>query len=503
MRHLTWFLPLILISLVHTGPGAAQGGGPLDLPLPQLTGLKLEVGVDYETGRIDGTATLTVHNTSSASLPRVPLVLNRLMAVSGVRDGSGRDLAFGQRVVVYDDVPRFQVNAIQVDLAEPLLPGQSTRLAVGYDGQLVGYTEVGMRYTKDHVSRDFTILREDVLAFPVVGVPSMRASRAAPRGEFDYEVVATVPEDLVVATGGELVGRTVHAGLATWHYRSRDPAPFVAVAIAPYRIAEADGVRIFHFADDADGAAMVLEASRRAAARYGEIFGPLDRPMVLNVMQVPEDWGSQASLGGGILQEAGAFRDRTRLVEVYHELSHLWNARDLDAPSPRWNEGLAMFLQGRLARELDGWGGEAAALQRTAQQLVARCGPDRPCSRIPMRKYGNERMTDLSYSVGRLMFAALYYALGDAAFDRALRQHFQAHQSAGTRTDDLVRAFVDVGGSSARRIFDDWLESTAWVDHLREASSLDAVFDAYRLDIPRRRDGVVEFVTAGRGLLPT
>jgi hypothetical protein len=498
MRHLAWFLLLFLMGFVHTGPGAAQSGGPLNLPLPQLTGLKLEFGVDYETGRIAGMATLTVHNTSSASLPRVPLVLNRLMAVGGVRDGAGRDLTFGQRVVVYEDVPRFQINAIEVELAEPLLPGKSTRLAVAYDGQLVGYTEVGMRYTKDHVSRDFTILREDVLAFPVVGVPSMRASRAAPRGEFDYEVVATVPEDLVVATGGELVVRLAHDGLATWHYRSRDPAPFVAVTIAPYRIAEADGVRIFHFADDGDGAAMVLGASRRAVAQYGEIFGPLDRPLVLSVMQVPEGWGSQASLSGGILQEAGAFRDRAQLVEVYHELSHLWNARDLDAPSPRWNEGLAMFLQGRMARELDGWEGEAAELQRTAQRLTARCGPDQPCGRIPMRKYGHERMTDLSYSVGRLMFAALYDALGEAAFDRALRLHFQAHQAAGTTTDDLVRAFVDVGGQSARRIFDDWLESTAWVDRLRQGPSPDATRTGGRKEL---HGGARTFVTRGRPVI--
>jgi hypothetical protein len=31
----------------------------------------------------------------------------------------------------------------------------------------------------------------------------------------------------------------------------------------------------------------------------------------------------------------------------------------------------------------------------------------------------------------------------------------------------MVRAFVDEGGPVAQRIFDDWLESTAWLDRLQ------------------------------------
>lgn len=181
-------------------------------------------------------------------------------------------------------------------------------------------------------------------------------------------------------------------------------------------------------------------------------------------MEIPDGWGSQASLAGGIIQVAGAFRDSDRMQELYHELSHLWNAVDLDARSPRWNEGLAMFLQGRLAREIDGWDGESAALDRTAARLLERCGSGEPCGSVPLRHYGDEELTDYSYSVGRLMFAALYEALGEEAFDRALHKHFQMFQASGAYTDDMVRAFVDEGGPVAQRIFDDWLEFTAWLD---------------------------------------
>lgn len=460
-------------------PGLAQSA-PFEGSLPRLTRLELAVRVDYDAGRVDGTATLTLHNASPAPLARVPVLLNRLMRVEAVRGDDGRALAVRQRIAVFEDLPRYQVNAVEIDLPAPLAPGGSVRLGVDYGGYLVGYTEVGWRYVRDHVDRDFTILREEALAFPVVGVPSLRVNRGAPGTPFEFEVSVTVPEDLVVATGGEQVGRTVGDGLVTWRYRSREPAPYLIVTIAPYRVAEADGLRVFHFAADVEGGQMVLRGSQRAAARYREIFGPLDEALALNVMEIPQGWGSQASLAGGIIQEAPAFRDRDQLYQLYHELSHLWSARDLDTPSPRWNEGLAEFLQGRLARELDGWDGEADALQRTATWLLEVCGTDQPCGRVPLRRYGEERMTDWSYSVGRVMFAALYHALGEEAFDGALRRHFQAHKAPGTRIDDLVLAFVEVGGPVAQRILDDWLESTAWVGRLREAQSLQAAFDGYR-----------------------
>ena len=139
-----------------------------------------------------------------------------------------------------------------------------------------------------------------------------------------------------------------------------------------------------------------------------------------------------------------------------------------------------MCLQDRLARELDGWDGEAAALQRTAARLLEACGAGQPCGRVPLRQYGAGRLTDFSYPVGRLMFAALYRALGQAPFDRALRQHYQSHKVSGTRTTDLVGTFVEVGGPAARRIFEGWLDSTEWVHRLRDTPSPEALFDSYR-----------------------
>jgi len=54
-----------------------------------------------------------------------------------------------------------------------------------------------------------------------------------------------------------------------------------------------------------------------------------------------------------------------------------------------------------------GWG-RAAKLQSLPIRLLDRCSEGHACNTIPLLDYGKEGMTDLSYSVGRLMFATLY-----------------------------------------------------------------------------------------------
>jgi aminopeptidase N len=455
--------------------GRAEPPSSSGATLPQVTHLALVARIDHDAETLDGAVTLTMRNASATPLRQVPLLLNRVMHVRGARIADGATASVRQQVVSFEELRIFQVNAVTVDLPSAVPPGATVRLTVDYDGPVAGYTEVGMQYVRDRIAREFTILREDAFAFPVVGVPSLTALRGAPRGPFAFDIALTVSSDLTVASGGEMVGRTTDGSTSTWRYRSRGPAPFLLVAIAPYRVAESDGVRVYHFPTDSSGAARVLRATHSATARLRTILGPLDAPLALSVMEIPDGWGSQASLTGGIIQEADAFRAGAALGPLYHELAHLWNARDLDAPSPRWDEGLAMFLQDRLARELDAWADDSAAWERVATRLVAECTADVPCGQVPLRRYGAERMTDHSYGVGRLMFARLYEVLGEAAFDRALRRHVDATRATGSSTDALVLAFVEEGGIEARRILDDWLESTRWVAELRRAGSFAAM----------------------------
>src|SRR5688572_14993010 len=272
-----------------------------DVPLA-LTRMSLAVRIDYERPVITGTETLHVRNIPSRATAQVPLLLNRLMTVSSVTDTVGRAMRYRQDVVVFADDSIRQVNAAVVTLPKPVAPGGSVAIVVQYAGRLVGYTETGSLYIRDHIDREFTILREDALAFPVLGIPSRKALRAMPRAPFAFSAAITVPGDLVVAMGGRATGVTRRDSLTTWTYRSDDPVPFLNIAIAPYRILTQPGVQVFHFPQDSAGAAMLMSAATNAVRRYTQWFGPLSREPNLTVVEIPEGWGSQASLAAGIIQ---------------------------------------------------------------------------------------------------------------------------------------------------------------------------------------------------------
>ena len=471
---------VLATALMLGAPAAAAQAGKAEPVIPfQLTRLALDLSVDYEHATIAGSATLTVRNVSSRSAAVVPLLLNRLMTVSSIHDAAGNRVPFDQRFALFTDDSARQVNAITVRPKRPVARGDSITIALSYGGTLVGYVETGSLYIRDHVDSEFTIIREDAYAFPGLGVLSAATDRAAPRGDFTFAARVTVPAGQVVAMGGESGEPARRDSLVTWSYRSVMPVPFLNITIAPYRVMSAAGSRIFYFPADSDGARMVQHAIDGAMTKFTAWFGPLGRPATLTVMEIPNGFGSQGSLAAGILQTAAAFHDASELPQLYHELSHLWNVTDLEHPSPRWNEGLAMFLQYRMAAELDGWHNWDKVLDWFTARALRDCAPPARCDSVPLASYGTAGLTDDSYTVGMLMFYSLYQVLGAARFDSAYGAFYQQYREKGATTADLAAAIRSADPASAP-LLQDWLVTARWYARLKSGETLSQMIEGYR-----------------------
>ena len=473
---------LVFLTLMWTGlDSTAQATKPTEsesVSLVQAT-LGLDLTVDYNRPAIIGTATLTLANNGSGPVREVPLLLNQLMSIRGVTDDHQRRQQWTSVISIFEDDPFPQVVATTVELAQPVPPGGRIVLRVNYEGPLVGYTETGSFYIKDRIDQEFTIIRSDALAFPIVGVTSRTANRAMKQEPFDFEARISVPAEEVVATGGELRGREVAGSRAVYSFAGRQ-VPFLNIAIAPYKVAEEAGIRVYALPADAARAGIILDAGRQALTRLEGWYGPLATKPRVTVIEIPEGFGSQASATAGIILDAAAFKDKAQLPQFYHELSHFWNPPDLDVPSPRWNEGLAMYLQFRLAREIDGFAGTSATIER-ARSRVCAAEAKRDLARVPFARFGAEGRTDFAYTVGFLMFSGLETLMGESDLDRGFRQYVQAHQGKGGTTADLLAALSGASGSKATSAFlHDWMETTEWIGPVCDAPTFSDALARWR-----------------------
>lgn len=446
----------------------------------------LDLSVDYDQQRLAGTMRMELENLAAAEASRVSFLLNRLMEASQVRDAAGAAVPYTQDVLRFSDDPMRQVMQVVVNLPRPIPPHGRTTLQIDYAGNLTGYTEIGWLYVKDHIDTTFTILRSDALAFPTIGGLSDAANRKAPNVDFTYDASIRVPSRYLVATGGTLT-RTPHPdGTTTWRYVSGGLSPFLNVSIAPFDTLVGGGVRLFHFREDSVGARRLLAGAQRALDTLARWYGPLHSEPRVTITEIPNGWGSQADLVGGIIQSAAAFRNAEQMGELYHELSHLWNVKDTDSPSPRWNEGLASFLQGLLQERVDGWTGRKATDEWVLGRLRRRVAGDSLLGAVPFIDYGKRGMTDESYWVGHAMFGALYELLGEQQFNRVVGGYYQRYADGGT-TQQLVTFAKRTASRDLTPFFDDWLFSTRWTGLMANSASTGALAERYRTKATGRR----------------
>ena len=227
--------------------------------------------------------------------------------------------------------------------------------------------------------------------------------------------------------------------------------------------------------EDREGAARLQSAIATALGAFTGWFGPIDRDRRITVIEIPEGWGSQASLAGGIIQTADAFRDAGSEPQLYHELAHLWHPRDLDRPAVRWNEGFATFVQWRMQAHRDSEGDPTRALEALAQamaSLAARELGRQSGDPVPMSEFGARGLTGRSYGTGALLFYAIYRVLGPDTFDQTVASYFAADRSDGTTVGRMVDALSGPDPNRISAVFDDWFFTTRWIDRLAAGASL-------------------------------
>lgn len=435
------------------------------------------VRLDFDNKLMKATCKVKVTNNANRSVRELPFVLYRLLTVRDVKS-DGTSLSFTQNIKSFEDQIRLQSNFINVELSKPLQPNKSMTLELEYDGTLYGYTEVGWNYVKDKIDPNFTILRPDCMAYPELGYPSNKINKQFPKANFNYRVSITIPDSLVAVNGGMLVSANSVNGQTTFEFKNMERAWRMDIAISNYRKLTENGLSVAYLKQDSLGARKVLEALGKTTRLYSSWWGPLNNFKGFSIIEIPDGYGSQADVTS-ILQAASAFKDSTEIHQAYHEIAHLWNV-DLKAPSPRWEEGLATFIEYLTIEKLEHREYLDYVTDWFLQVIRREVTNDTRLKTVPMVDFGKHGMTDYSYSLGMIAFRILYEILGEDKFNHLLKTFYQEYSNREATTEEFVQITNQVAGRDISAFFNDWFFTTGYIRYLDRQSTFDEMVMIYK-----------------------
>ncbi len=439
---------------------------------------KLDITIDYDKEQLKGICQLTIINSADQSVQAVPLLLYRLMQVNNITTSEGDTLTFTQQVVSFEDFQQLQANYIEVALNNSLNTYESTTIIIEYEGYLLGYLETGMTYIKDHIDPEFTIIRPDCYAYPEIGVPCWEVNYKAGLPEFDYEIKITVPDSQVAVNSGIFIGEKTGEGTVTYSYKSAMPSWRIDIPIAKYGRLENGNKRIFYLAEDSIRAEKIMQAMTNTIKLYTAWFGTLHDQNQFTLIEIPDGYGSQTT-ASCIIQSAGAFKDDERLYELYHEISHLWNAPKTDPQPPRWEEGLAMFLQYLTIEKLEQRNILEQQMQRRLQSLHKTLKENPKYQNIPIIDYGKQNVTRLSYSTGMLFFYTLYSVLGEQNFLNIIGSFYQRYYANGATTEEFINHVKNNSKIDLSKLFSEWFYKADYCRFIISGLSLKEIVQRY------------------------
>ena len=472
------FLIVFVSILSHSNSLFSQTKSDKNIILKTLN-YNLKIKPDFKEEKLYATCELTVMNPVNKEIRTIPLLLYRLLKVTSIEDEYGNPIPFNQRVLSYEDWEVMQVNFVEINLKKALTKNKPQKIIIKYNGYLLGYSETGMNYVKDKIDPKFTIIRPDCKAYPVIGYPSTKMFRKAITQSFDYSVETTVPDSLTVVNGGKLIAKTEKNGYATYRYKNIKKAWRMDITIGKYGVFEYDKVKLFFLQKDSIGAKTVLKYIKNTFELYTNWWGPLQDFKGFSVIEIPDGYGSQADVTS-ILQTASVFKDSTQMRQLYHEISHIWNVKPTDEFYPRWNEGLATFLEYLVIEKLENREYLDYVTDWYMNRLKNDLKEDSVFAHTPMIDFGKKNITGYSYSMGMIMFQVLYKTIGEQQFNKIIGSFYQKYYKSGATTQDFIKQANIVTNLDLTDFFNDWLYSTKYKEYVLKDMSIDEIAEKYK-----------------------
>jgi aminopeptidase N len=447
--------PLLVTAPAHADrydPGSTSGGDPY-FPAAGNGGYDvghydLTLAYDPATGRLDGTAVVTL--TATADLDSLSLDLRGLTVSSVLVDGKRAkyeqlptDAAGRGGELVIRTRPKLKAGTTHdVTVVYGGVPGQPTDL----EGALYGFVSF---------SDGALVANEPEGASTWYPVNDLLTDKAT----YDFRI--TVPEGKAAVANGELVGTpTTTNGRTTFVWRATDPmASYLSTAsIGDYVLRTSTGpggLPILDFVDsDITGEALAITNASLALqpemiAFFEGIFG--DYPFTSFGSIVDDD-----SVGYALeTQTRPVYSDVAREGTVAHELAHQWigNSVTPETWQDLWlNEGFATYAEWLWT---DSRGG--TTVEQSFDAVYSTPAEDEFWATPPGDPTPQTLFAAAIYDRGAAALQALRVEIGDEAFFTLLRRWATENAGGNVSTADLVALAEQVSGQQLDAFFDTWI----------------------------------------------
>ena len=432
--------------------------------------------------RIHAIDEITIKNITGYTQQNIPILLYRLLNVESVADANGSPLKFAQSIRTMEDEKSWQVNAVTIELLSPLAPSGTTTLTLDYGGYIFGYPEI-MQYVRDRIDEEYSLIRPDALAYPMLAEPSSSGLTKAYESQFTFEIEATVPSGYVVAGGGSLEKTTTQGDSITYYYRGMSPTWRMDVAVAKFKTLEAkeNNLRVMVLSEDEQGGVYMLQGMKRVIDFYSSYFGTVKKMHGFTAIEIPDGWGSQAN-GDYFLQAAAAFKDSQRISEMYHEISHMWNVRGKDKVRRcrYFDEAFGSYFESLAEREFRGEKVFIDDMEKSRDLFIKWVDYDKRNGETPIAEYWKEELGRNSYTKGAWSLYVLHQLVGENSFRNIIRTLLSEYADKPVDFKDFQGVAERVSKKDLKKFFDEWIYGVESSKLLADKIAIKDIVERYR-----------------------
>jgi hypothetical protein len=482
----------------------------------------MEIDMDVETNRFQGSQSLVYHNNSPDTLDRVfyHLFFNAFQPNS-MMDKRSRTIAdpdrrVRDRIYHYDETEigyqkinwmkqdgvdveyTIKGTIMEVHLAEPIPPGASVTFEMDFEAQVPLQTRRSGRDNAEGIRFSMSQWFPKIAAYDRMGWhanPYIGREFFAPFGTFDVKI--HINREYVVAAGSilqnpdevgygyETPGTEVNrpdGDKLMWHFRSENVHDMMWAADPDYTHVTAqvpDGplLRFFYQTDPvAENAAaeandallenwgLLPEYTIRAFEYMNERYGvyPYDEYIVIQ----GGDGGMEYTMGTLITGN----RSLQSLVGVtVHELVHAWyeGALGNNEVYDQWvDEGFTTYVSAFIMNELFGDGeGDPMISRYQGYYRLVEAGIEEPMHKHADHYITNSAYGMASYTKGAIFLHQLGYVIGDDVLQRTLKNFYYLWEFKHPTGMDFIRLAEKESGIELKWYYEYWVTTTKTIDY--------------------------------------